>query len=227
MQTVKLALIGRKIGHSKSPELYRKLLPDYQVDYTLLDLPAVTPETDLQQLITPFQGVSITAPYKESFLDQVTFDPLAQSLGSINCLKQQDRSILATNTDALAIDTLIDRYTKVQQIDSLIILGSGAMAKIVSTLLHKKGYQFTLFSRKTHGALEKLDLSNYGAKPFIINCCSRDFIYQGQLSQKTLFWDLNYNFSPHHHFNQMVTYIDGLELLKLQAKHALNFWQIE
>ena len=47
MAKYKLALIGKNISHSKSPEIYNKLLNN-QVEYHLLDYPSINeiPEMD-------------------------------------------------------------------------------------------------------------------------------------------------------------------------------------
>ena len=61
----------------------------------------------------------------------------------------------------------------------------------------------------------------------IINACSRNFVFQGNIPKECVFWDLNYIYEPHFYIKEIVKeYIDGLELLKLQAKHALDFWNL-
>ncbi len=65
MANYKLALIGKNISHSKSPEIYNKLLNN-QVEYTLLDCDTVDAIPSLDELMKKFDGVSITSPYKES-----------------------------------------------------------------------------------------------------------------------------------------------------------------
>ena len=66
-------------------------------------------------------------------------------------------------------------------------------------------------------------------KSIVINCCSRDYHFSGLLRKNiVLFWDLNYSmsYSTDSVLYGNNIYCDGKELLHLQAKHALKFWDI-
>ena len=78
----KLALIGRNIAHSKSPEIYSKLLEN-NVDYHLLDYPSVDQIPSLDYFSKNFEGISITSPYKEVFINDVELVGKAKELKAI------------------------------------------------------------------------------------------------------------------------------------------------
>ena len=63
----------------------------------------------------------------------------------------------------------------------------------------------------------------------IINTCHRDFHFKEDIDDGLeVYWDLNYGVAPPKIFNggKLKKYVDGMELLYLQAKYALQFWGI-
>ena len=67
---VKLALIGSNIAHSKSQDMYEKILKQ-SINYDLIDVPKNELPT-LIDLAAQYDGVSITAPYKKDYLDKIS-----------------------------------------------------------------------------------------------------------------------------------------------------------
>ena len=65
--TAQYGLLGRKLGHSRSPELHRALAG---YDY---DLFPVEPE-DLEAFLkeTPCRGLNVTIPYKKAVMEYCT-----------------------------------------------------------------------------------------------------------------------------------------------------------
>ena len=66
---IKLALVGKDIQHSRSGEIYRRLLKT-DIQYDLLDYEnsaLIPPAADLFKV---YDGISITSPYKKHFLNQ-------------------------------------------------------------------------------------------------------------------------------------------------------------
>jgi shikimate dehydrogenase len=96
-------VVGRPIGHSRSPRLHRHWLARHGLsgDYVALE---VAPE-DLGQVLRAlplmgFRGVNVTIPHKEAALalaDEAT--DLAHAVGAANTLTFRDGRIHADNTD--------------------------------------------------------------------------------------------------------------------------------
>lgn len=212
---IKLALIGKNISHSRSPDIYRKILKKDH-SYTLLDYDCAEQIPLVSDLFTNFTGISITSPYKTHFLNQVELLPHVQKLGAINCLYKNDNKIFGANTDYDAIKDLLPNDC----LDHVAILGTGAMSKLFQILFQENSISYDLFGRKTHGNLNLLDYTSY---TLVINCCGRDFDFTGALESKTLFWDINYSLK---HSGKIVNYLDGLKLLELQARYALEYWKL-
>jgi shikimate dehydrogenase len=225
----KFGLVGKDISHSRSPEMYRKLI-SLSIQYDLLDYKSeneIPPASDLLEI---YDGINITSPYKKHFLEQVELTPIAFELGAINCLKKKNGKIIGENTDYLAIiDTLKYLQRDYGEIE-VIILGDGVMAKVTMLALKNLGLVFKVLSRKKTKFFNQLNLIEYfnhpSALPVVINSCSREFIFNGTIPDRALFWDFNYNFDQHSASipGKVYKYVDGLAILELQAFYAVAFW---
>lgn len=224
--TIRLALIGRDISHSKSEVMYRKIL-SINFEYTLLDYKIEDDIPRVEDLFLKFYGVSITAPYKKHFLDQVILSEDIQAIGAINCLSKIGENYYGHNTDYEAIKEILAEMSYLEK--KIIILGNGAMANVIEYILKSNNKEYKKYSRKVDGDISKLDLSQISQKnALVINCCSRDFNFTGKISSDSIFWDLNYSHAFHkENVSEICSYVDGEELLFRQAKHAVKIWGIQ
>ena len=92
---MKCGLLGRKLGHSYSPQIHSHL-GDYSYD-----LFEKEPE-ELAHFLRhgDFTGLNVTMPYKQTvmaFLDEVT--PQARRLGAANTIVRRGDMLLGHNTD--------------------------------------------------------------------------------------------------------------------------------
>ena len=223
--SINLALVGKDIAHSKSQIMYEKIFKQ-AVDYTLLDYKNEKSIPKAEVILSRHDGFSITSPYKRFFVDECEVN---ENLDVINCVGKFGRDIKATNTDYLACIDILERFID-KNISKIFILGSGAMAKILIKACEKLELDYFTFSRK-EGNLESIhqEIENNNKDFIIVNACAREFLFTPKVDKTYTFWDLNYS---HHEqeskFNQSkITYIDGLELLELQAKYAVSFWNLD
>lgn len=214
----KLGLLGKNIAHSKSKKMYEEIL-DTEVDYTLFDFEFPNDIPTLEELFEKVDGLSITSPYKKHFLENVRMDDKVKNLKAINCIKKFEDRFFATNTDYLAVKELIQTF----EFESIVLLGNGAMANITSTVLSELNLNYLHFFRSKSGDISELDLTQYN-KCLVVNSCSRSFLFKGQLSKNSTFWDYNYSNQDQKNACTNSGYVDGLSLLRLQAVHALSFW---
>ena len=225
---MRLALIGKDISHSRSPELYKKLIGP-AISYDLLDFDDASKIPSVEELATSYDAVNITSPYKTHFLSAVKIhDPLVQSLGAINTILLNAQEPTATNTDLLAIREILISFLKEFSSLNLIILGGGVMAKLCMLLAEELSLSYHQFTRSSGFEVDLLDLSQPTKnQTIIINCCSRKFEFKGRLHSTHIFWDMNYNFLPHQQRipPQVKSYVDGQQLLELQAAFAVKFWR--
>ncbi|MGI4991358.1 hypothetical protein ACRXCV_01940 [Halobacteriovorax sp. GFR7] len=221
---LKLGLLGKNIQHSKSPEIYNELF-DGQVEYSLLDINDEKDIPQLEEIFSNLQGLSITAPYKKHFLNDVSLEESVKEIGAINCIKYDGTQFFGTNTDYLAAKEIILNNSYEQK--EIVMLGDGAMTNMFKVLFKELNINYHQFSRKKNGDLNSIKYDSFVSldKALIINCCARQFQFNSVLSKNSIFWDMNYSHEYHQSFlSNKLTYVDGSELLYLQAVEAKKFW---
>ena len=224
----KLALIGKNILHSKSQKVYESILNE-KVNYTLLDIPAIEKIPRLDELFEMFDGVSITAPYKNAFDDRLLVqDASIQHLNSINCLRKREGHYEGTSTDFFALQDHFNILKKEYGCFRVILLGDGSMSRMTRFILRSMEMECKVFSRKLGNLTSQTSLDTIfpsDKKTIIVNSCWRDFIFAGKVPGNALFWDYNYDIAEHtKYIREKCSYKDGYSLLQLQAKYALDFW---
>lgn len=225
----KLALIGKDISHSRSPEMYRKLISP-NIDYSLLDYDNANKIPSAKDLFLNYDGINITSPYKKYFLDQIKLTKNASAIGAVNCLKKQGTDIIGENTDYLAVVDILKEIKSSHATLEVVILGDGVMSTVAQLALKNLSIEYKVFSRKLTNNFDQLNFdlyfSNHPTKPLIINACARDFIFHGKLPIRGIFWDFNYNFKQQEDLISpcVEMYMDGLEMLERQAFYAVAFW---
>jgi shikimate dehydrogenase len=228
----KLALVGKNIQHSRSPEVYKKLLGE-SLEYHLLDYQSANEIPAALELFKSYDGISITSPYKQHFVGEVKLSAVAEKLGAINCLVKRADGIWGENTDYLAIHDILRRTKDQFKNLTVIILGSGVMSRVTELALQELHISYAIYSRKNNQQFDRINLAECFNKefpapstPVIINACAREFVFTGTCPENALFWDYNYNFLPHTETipKLVATYMDGFEMLNLQARFALAYW---
>lgn len=224
----KLALLGKNISHSQSPSLYRQLLKG-TVDYKLFDFQSDSEIPSLKSLFSDgLMGLSVTSPYKKHFLRDVKILESEEAFEAINCIRLGNEVFEATNTDYLALRDILNNLFATTSYSRTVLMGSGSMAEISEKILTKLNVSYIHMTRSSHGDLKNVDLSSQvKGKTLVLNACSRDMYFSGKLSSDTTFFDFNYDMKHAISIPNLaatVDYIDGLNLLYLQAKYALDFW---
>lgn len=225
---MKLGLIGKHISHSRSPDIYKKLISS-NIDYSLIDANSASDLPSIQDLQKNYNGINITSPYKRHYLADVEIpDEEVKQLGAINCLSFTANGVKATNTDLIAVRNILRNFKSEYPALHLIILGRGVMGLLTEIVATGLGLNFVTIERKS-GLNSQSDLRKYhqaGVQNLIINACSRDFICEGELEKSSIFWDYNYNFIPHQNTLpfRVKMYLDGQEMLWIQAQEAVKFW---
>ena len=228
---IKLGLVGKQIAHSKSQAMYEKILAR-KIDYHLFDYPSADAIPSLKELFKIVDGVSITSPYKRHFLPQISKILEVPFSDAINCIKFEEGKFYATNTDYLAIKEISPLLLKKYEISQVFILGDGVMSKLTQAIFSTLNFaRFEVLSRKTKSDFSAFDFSKKASpehKILIINACSRDFVFSNSTNENCIFWDFNYGHEVHIKQlpNKVGFYLDGLEMLELQARYAVQFWNV-
>jgi len=224
---IKLALLGKDIQHSKSPEMYKKIY-DQEIDYQFIDKQSPEEIPDLEEIFSNVNGLSITAPYKEHFLSSVSMKDDIEKLHAINCIKFDGKKFCATNTDYTAMSEILNELDFRDK--EIFILGSGAMARITKIFLESEGKIFSQISRREDGDITSVNLierKQTDQDTLVINSCARSYEFSGSLPINTTFWDYNYSHNHNKEYVEKIAeYVDGIDLLFRQAIHATHFWNL-
>ena len=141
---MKCGLLGRKLGHSYSPQIHG-LLGDYS--YQLF-------EKEPEQLASflregDFTGINVTIPYKKDvipYLDELS--PAARKIGSVNTIvRRADGSLFGHNSDYFGFISLVKHSGIAVEGKKVLVLGSGGTSNMVVTALKDLGAAPVVISR--------------------------------------------------------------------------------
>lgn len=142
---MKAGLLGRKLGHSLSPQIHR-LFGDY--DYRLYER---EPEEVADFVRTcGLDFLNVTIPYKQTVFalcDELT--PMAKRLGNVNFVRRTPEGrLLGDNTDAYGVERLLDSVHASVAGRRCAILGAGGAAMTVKAVLEQRGAAEAAFVRR-------------------------------------------------------------------------------
>ena len=137
-------LLGRKLGHSYSPQIHREL-GDYE--YRLYEKEPDELEAFLKE--GDFTGLNVTIPYKKDvipFLDELS--PVAKKLGAVNTIvRRPDGSLTGHNTDYFGFRYLVQRSGLEIRGKKVLVLGSGGASNTAVAVLGELGANVVIISR--------------------------------------------------------------------------------
>ena len=128
-------LIGRRLGHSYSPQIHRALA-DY--DYKLWELEPEELEPFFRR--QDFTGVNVTIPYKQEvipLLDEL-FET-ARAIGAVNTVVRRGGKLYGDNTDFAGMAALIHRIVLSLEGKKVLILGTGGTSKTAVAVARSLG----------------------------------------------------------------------------------------
>ncbi len=168
--TLILCVIGHPIEHSMSPIMHNAAIRDLDLNYIYVSFNIVPKElSDAIKGIKALniKGINVTLPYKQrimKYLDEI--DPLAQKIGAINTIKNENGFLRAKNTDAAGgKKALLDaKYNYSNK--NILILGAGGAARALSFILAEDVNRIVIVNRTEKRAIK---LANELKKYFGIN----------------------------------------------------------
>lgn len=239
----KLALIGNDIDYSLSPSIHNYLLKKYNISgsYQIYN----TPKLD-QAVLNKFDGGNITIPHKRDAYALSNLDGLRDR--SINTFKSGENGFEFCSTDQLGIIDSI-RKLKIPYLKTRlhIIFGDGATSEmIVNTLIDDfkvKAEKIYIISRKSFNLKSSPKIISY---QFFKNNLNQNCVLynttplgNGKMSKSSPFaeaevcnalaiFDVTYN--PLYNelgriaYKNRIKYINGMNMLIVQALHSFKFW---
>ena len=141
---MKCGLLGRKLGHSYSPQIH-SLMGTYSYD-----LFEQEPE-DVGDFILhgDFSGINVTIPYKKDvipFLDELS--PMAVRMEAVNTvIRREDGSLLGHNTDYFGFSSMVKRSGINVSGKKVLVLGSGGASNTAVKVLEDMQANVIIISR--------------------------------------------------------------------------------
>ena len=126
------AIIGEKLGHSFSKEIYE---PYFSMNYGVKELKPE--EVDSFMKKKDFKGINVTIPYKQTvipYLDEIS--DVAQKIGAVNVIVNDNGRLKGYNTDFSGLKANIENMGIDLQGKNVLILGNAKTINKVS--LNKK-----------------------------------------------------------------------------------------
>ena len=157
---MRCGLLGRKLGHSYSPQIHRQL-GNYA--YTLFEKEPQELEEFLKS--GDFTGLNVTIPYKKDvipFLDELS--PVAKRLGAVNTIvRREDGSLIGHNTDYFGFRYLVNRSGLDVGGKKVLVLGSGGASNTAVAVLQELGANVVIISRSGENHYGNLTLHSDAA----------------------------------------------------------------
>ena len=148
-------LLGRKLGHSYSPQIHA-FLGDYC--YSLFEKEPEEIGAFLKS--GDFTGLNVTIPYKKDvipYLDELS--PEAQRLGAVNTIvRRPNGSLIGHNTDYFGFRYLVRDSGLQVTGKKVLVLGSGGASNTAAAVLRELGAKVVIISRTGENNYENLDL---------------------------------------------------------------------
>ena len=151
---MKCGLLGRKLGHSYSPQIHARL-GDY--GYSLYEKEPEELEDFLRS--SGLSGINVTIPYKKDvipYLDDIT--PIAAKLGAVNCIVRRDGKLTGHNTDYFGFRCMVRASGLDVTGKKVLVLGTGGASRPVVAALEDCGARVISISRSGENNYSNLHL---------------------------------------------------------------------
>ncbi len=148
-------LLGRKLGHSYSPQIHAHL---GNYSYRLFEKEPEELESFLKE--SNLTGLNVTIPYKKAvipFCDKLT--PQAQAIGAVNTIvRSRDGSLIGHNTDYFGLEQMLKACKVSISGKKALVLGSGGASNTAVAVLNDYGANTVVVSRNGVNHYENLHL---------------------------------------------------------------------
>ncbi|MDD5039458.1 MAG: shikimate dehydrogenase [Dehalococcoidales bacterium] len=150
-KTTICGIIGDPVEHSMSPVMHNAAFRETDIDY--LYVPFRVKKEELGKAIEGMKalnikGLNVTIPHKVAvlqFLNEV--DSLAQKIGAVNTIVNDDGVLTGYNTDATGfLQALVEKEIEPKD-KKIVILGAGGASRAVSFILASRGAHLVILNR--------------------------------------------------------------------------------
>ena len=145
-------LIGDPIEHSMSPAMHNTAFKNRGLDYVYLPFrvaKARLGEAILGVKALNIRGLNVTIPHKVSvipLLDEL--DPLAEKIGAVNTIINNDGVLKGYNTDAHGFLRAMLEQDIEPDGKNIVMLGAGGASRAISFILAERGANLVILNRQ-------------------------------------------------------------------------------
>ncbi len=144
-------VIGDPIEHTMSPVMHNTAFEKLGIDYLYVPLRVRKEELDKAvdgMRALNIRGLNITIPHKVAiipYLDKL--DPLAEKIGAVNTIVNDDGVLTGYNTDATGFrQALLERGVEPEG-KNMVIMGAGGASRAISFILTERGAHLVILNR--------------------------------------------------------------------------------
>ena len=152
---MKCGLLGRKLGHSYSPQIHA-YLGDYS--YELFEKEPNEIGNFLKN--GDFTAINVTIPYKKDVIPFCNeLSPRAIAMGAVNTIvRRPDGSLIGHNTDHFGFSSMVERCGLKPSGKKVLVLGSGGASNTAVRVMEEMGANVVIISRRGENNYSNLDL---------------------------------------------------------------------
>ncbi|MBP3478842.1 MAG: shikimate kinase [Oscillospiraceae bacterium] len=151
---MKCGLLGRKLGHSYSPQIHGQLAA---YSYGLFEKEPEELEVFLKN--GDFSGLNVTVPYKKAvipYLDELS--DRAKQLGAVNTIVRRNGKLIGHNTDYFGFQQMLLQSGLQINGKKVLVLGSGGASNTAVAVLRSYGAKVVIISRGGENNYQNLHL---------------------------------------------------------------------
>lgn len=161
-----LGVLGKKLGHSLSPEIHADLLKQQQIQgiYKKYEMD----ENEVLNILEVMKaenilGMNVTIPYKEVVYRLVdVLDPHAKEIGAVNTILKKNGIFYGYNTDYVGAVSMFKKADVDLPGKKIVILGSGGAARALIYGFHlENASKITVAARNKEAALQLKERFSY------------------------------------------------------------------
>ncbi|GAI30225.1 unnamed protein product, partial [marine sediment metagenome] len=144
-------VIGNPVEHTMSPAMHNAAFAQMGLDYVYV--PFKVKKVGLGRAIDGMRGLnirglSVTIPHKVAVIPLLDkLDPLAEKIGAVNTITNDDGMLTGSNTDAGGfLQALLARSIEPKG-KKIVILGAGGASRAISFILAERGAHLVILNR--------------------------------------------------------------------------------
>ncbi len=176
---VKLAVIGKDVSQSTSPQIHNFIARELglEMTYGRISIEESTFEDRIEDLLSEYDGLNVTIPYKLSVIPHLKgVEGDAAAFGAVNTVLTSTRT--GYNTDGLGFTQML----KAEGVDAagkdVLVLGAGGAGRSVAKKLADGGAKVRIYDRNAQNAkrvsaefngVEAVDGVTVGKRYLIVN----------------------------------------------------------